>query len=337
MAPAAAAEHGSDFQQLTSLANLFNCWLKASRNKGGRERIQRFASDPLQYLCFIQERLRARSYAFGPYKVFTVREKKRRDVVDAPMKDRIVHWMLYRYMLPIWQPRFVADTFGNLPGRGTHAAVTRLAQFCRAEGELWALQIDISKYFYAIPHAPLKVRVLRHVGDHDVRQLLLSLIDSFRTDDRYDALFAAESSYRLTAAKGMPIGNLSSQLFANIYLDEFDHWVKESLRIPRYLRYVDDLVVVDADRQRLAAIADLLSKRLAADGLTVHPHKLRLQRVSAGVPWLGYVVWPNHVSAGAHLRTRYHRCLRQHENAGIDRTEALLSYRAALAHTGVTR
>ena len=336
-APAAAAEHGSDFQQLTSLANLFECWHKASRNKGGRLRIQRFAEDPLHYLLLIQQRLRDRTYTFGPYKTFTVREKKFRDVVDAPMKDRVVHWMLYEYLLPLWQPRFIADTFGNLPGRGTHAAVRRVADFARGAGAAWVLQLDISKYFYAVPHAQLKARALRYIGDHDVRQLLASLIDSFRTDERYDALFAADSPYRETLAKGMPIGNLSSQLFANIYLNDFDHWMKESLRVRHYARYVDDLVILDDSPDRLRAIADLVANRLAADGLTIHPRKVRLAPAAAGIPFLGYVVWPQHISAGAYVRGRHLQCLRQHEGEGIDRTEALQSYRAALAHTGATR
>ena len=295
MATAAAAEHGSDFHELTALRNLFECWLEASRNKGGRERIQRFASDPLTYLCTIQDRLRARRCTFGPYRTFTVREKKHRDVVDAPMKDRIVHWMLYRYLLPIWQPRFVADTFGNLPGRGTHAAIARLADFCRDAGELWALQLDISKYFYAVPHARLKERVLRHVGDHQVRALILDLIDSFRTDDRYDALFPDDSAYRSTAAKGMPIGNLSSQLFANIFLDPFDHWVKESLRIRRYLRYVDDLVMLHESPAQLnawrAAIDAFLRDRL---GIQLNPVKTVLQPLERGLDFAGQVIRPHH-------------------------------------------
>lgn len=336
-APVAAAEHGSDFQRLTTLEELYTCWLQASRNKGARIRVQRFAADPLRYLTSIQQQLRERRYQFGPYKVFTVREKKRRDVVDAPMKDRIVHWLLYRYLLPSWQPRFIADTFGNLPGRGTHAAVRRLAQFCRSSTPQYVLQLDLSKYFYAVPHAPLKQRVLRYVGDEDLRRLLVDLVDSFRTDDRYDALFGPDSAYCRTPAKGMPIGNLSSQLFANIYLHDFDHWVKESLRVPRYLRYVDDLVLVDDSAERLRAWGDLIAKRLAADGLTIHPHKVRLAPVAAGVPFLGYVVWPNHVSAGAYLRQRYHQRLRQQERGGRDRIESLQSYRAALAHTGATR
>lgn len=336
-ATAAAAEHGSDFHRLTSLDNLYACWLKARKNKGGRERIQRFAEDPLRYLTIIQERLRSRAYTFGPYRSFTIREKKFRDVVDAPIKDRVVHWMLYDYLLPNWQPRFIHDTYGNLPGRGTHAAVRRLADFCRSPAYRWVLQLDISKYFYSVPHDRLKARVLRYIGDHDLRRLLIDLIDSWRTDQRFDDLFPADSAYRRTSAKGMPIGNLSSQLFANIYLNDFDHWVKETLRIRNYLRYVDDMVVIGESREALQAIGAELVERLSADGLTVHPKKIRLAPVTAGVPWLGYVVWPNHVSAGQYARRRFHQRLRQHETNGFDRSKSLVSYQALLSHTGATR
>lgn len=325
------------FANLTTLDNLHACWQQARRNKGGRERIQRFAEDPLRYLVAIQRQLRERRYAFGPYQTFTVREKKFRDVVDAPMKDRIVHWMLYRHLLPTWQPRFIHDTYGNLPGRGTHAAVHRLAEFCRAPAHRYALQLDISKYFYAVRHDRLKARVLRYQGDHDLRQLIAGLVDSFRTDDRYDALFPEGGAYRSTPQKGMPIGNLSSQLFANIYLNDFDHWIKEGLRVRAYLRYIDDMVVLGESPAELRAIAAAMVERLDADGLTVHPKKLRLAPTAAGVPWLGYVVWPNHISAGRYIRRRYHQRLRQNEAGSRDRTESLQSYRAMLNFTGATR
>jgi len=336
-ATAAAAEHGSDFHRLTTLGNLHTCWLKARKNKGSRESIQRFAEDPLRYLTIIQERLRSRSYTFGPYRCFTIREKKFRDVVDAPMKDRVVHWMLYDTMLPIWQPRFIHDTFGNLPGRGTHAAVRRLAKFCHSPACRWALQLDLSKYFYSVPHDRLKARALRYIGDHDLRRLLVDLIDSWRTDHRFDDLFPADSAYRRTAAKGMPIGNLSSQLFANIYLNDFDHWVKETLRVRHYVRYVDDMVFLGESREALLAICEPLIQRLAADGLTVHPRKIRLAPVTAGIPWLGYIVWNGHISAGCYGRRRYLHRLRQHEKGGYDRSDSLRSYRALLSHTGSTR
>jgi len=332
----AAVESGSDFYQMTMLDNLFLCWRNARKNKTSSLRVQRFDADPLSYLLKIQQRLRDRSYTFGPYKTFTVREKKWRDVVDAPMKDRVVHWMLYSYLLPIWRPRFIHDTFGNLPNRGTHAAIQRLADFCRAEGTEWVLQIDISKYFYAIPHSTLKEKTLRYVGDHDVRQLMCNLIDSFCTGSQYDNLFHPASPYRTTPAKGMPIGNLTSQLFANIYLNDFDHWVKEKLRIKHYIRYVDDIVILGKSKAELQAICFLLASELNKLGLTVHPKKIRIAHAAAGIPFLGYVVWPRHVSAGQRIRRRYHYRLREHEAGVIDRAHALNSYRAALKHTGST-
>ena len=327
----------TSFRALTGLDNLFACWLHAKQAKSHSLRVQRFAADPLHYLSLIQERLRDRRFVFGPYRSFTVCEKKFRQVIDAPMKDRVVHWMLYRYLLPIWQPRFIHDTYGNLPGRGTHAAVRRLADFARRPGNIWALQLDISKYFHSVPHELLKARVLRYIGDEDLRRLIVALVDSYRTDARYDDLFAPGSAYRQTAAKGMPIGNLSSQLFANIFLSDFDHWIKQDLRVRHYIRYVDDLVILASSVNELREINARIVERLAADGLTVHPRKVRLAPVSAGIPFLGYIVWPAHLSAGQYLRRRYHYRLREHESHGRDRTEALRSYRAALSHTGSTR
>lgn len=308
--------------------------MKAKKNKSDSLRVQRFDADPLRYLLTIQQRLRDRQFTFGPYKAFTVREKKFRHVIDAPMKDRVVHWMLYQYLLPIWMPRFIHDTYGNLPGRGTHAAVSRLAKFCRGAGAGWALQLDISKYFYSVNHELLKARALRFIGDHDLRQLVTALIDSFRTGDTYDHLFAEDTLYRMTAAKGMPIGNLSSQLFANIFLCDFDHWVKGALGVRRYIRYVDDIVVLADSPDELRTIKRAIINKLGADGLTIHPRKVRLAPVAAGVPFLGYVVWPNHVSAGTYVRGRYIRRLREHESGGYDRTETLQAYAAMFSHTG---
>lgn len=325
------------FHTLTALDNLFPCWLKARQAKLHNLRVQRFDTDPLHYLGLIQQRLRERTYTFGPYRSFTIREKKFRQVIDAPMKDRVVHWMIYQYLLPIWQPRFILDTYGNLPGRGTHAAVQRLANFTRKPCNTWVLQLDISKYFHSVPHALLTKRVLRYIGNENLRRLIIALVDSYRTDNSYDDLFAAGSRYRQTLAKGMPIGNLTSQLFANIFLNDFDRWMKQELRIKHYIRYVDDLVILGSSADELRAIANQIVKRLDSDGLTIHPYKVRLAPTHAGIPFLGYIVWPRHISAGQYLRRRYHQRLRDHENHGRDRTEAIRSYLAALSHTGSTR
>ncbi|MFT3758472.1 RNA-directed DNA polymerase [Thauera sp.] len=325
------------FATLTSLDNLHACWLHAAAGKRQSVRVQRFAQDALHYLSIIQQRLRDRAYQFGPYQIFTVREKKWRDVVDAPMRDRIVHWMLYRHLLPTWMPRLIHDTYGNLPGRGSHAAVARLADFCRRPAARWALQMDISKYFYSVRHDALLARALRYQGDQDTRRLIERLVRSFRTDGRYDALFPPASPYHATADKGMPIGNLTSQLFANLYLADFDHWSKQERGLRLYLRYVDDLVVLGESPAELQEHAEAITERLARVGLVIHPRKVRLAPTAAGVPFLGYVVWPGHVSAGHYIRSRYHRRLRQHETTGRDYSAALTAYRAMLAHTGSTR
>lgn len=330
----AAVESGSDFEHLTSLENLHSCWMKAKRNKGNRLRIQRFDQQPLKHLVTIQSRLRDHNYNFGPYKTFTVREKKWREVVDAPMKDRIVHWMLYEYLLPIWEPRFIQDTFGNLPGRGSHAAVKRLARFASQAANKWVLQLDISKYFHSVPHLQLAERAVRYVGDHNIRQLMFSLIDSYRTGNQYDHLFGSDSAYCNTPNKGMPIGNLTSQLLANKYLNRFDHWVKEILQVKAYVRYVDDMVFLANTKEELQALCQLITSRLASEGLTIHPKKIRIAPTRAGIPYLGYIVWPQHISAGSYLRRRHLHALRQHESEIYDRSDALNSYAAALAHTG---
>jgi hypothetical protein len=212
--------------------------------------------------------------------------------------------------------------------------VRRVAQFARGAGAQWVLQLDISKYFYSVQHDLLKVRALRYIGDQRLRELIVRLVGSFRTGAGYDHLFAEDSAYRRTAAKGMPIGALSSQLFANIYLADFDRWVKQELGVRRYVRYVDDLVVLGADPDELRDVRAHMVARLAEDGLTIHPHKMRLAPAAAGIPYLGYVVWPNHVSAGAYIRGRYIRRLREHESGIYDRSETLQAYGAMLAHTG---
>lgn len=324
----------SDFQKITTIDNLYQCWMKVRKNKSHRARIQRFGDDPLRYLVDIQQRLRARTYEFGPYTQFTVKEKKFRDVVDAPMKDRIVHWMLYGYLLPIYSRRFIHDTYGNLPGRGTHAAVKRLAEFARKEKNTWSLKVDVSKYFYSVRHEILYEKTVKSIGDHDVRQLIRRLIDSYVTDSRYDDLFPPNSVYHQHWSKGMPIGNLTSQLFANLYLDEFDHWVKEEKRIRCYVRYVDDMVILGESKAALSDLLEALTARLEKEGLVIHPHKIRLAPITEGVPFLGYQIWSNHISAGKYLRSRYLKRLREHETGVFDRSVSLDSYRAMLTFTG---
>ena len=331
-----AAQAGlSDFDRLTSLSNLYGCWHATRKGKYGKDRVQRFETDVLYHLSLIQERLRDNSFKFGPYRYFEIMDKKRRDVIDSPMKDRVVHRFLYDYLTDIWQKRFIPDSFGNIKGKGTLRAIQRAAHFALKPENSFALHLDISKFFYATPHDALKSAVLRHIGDQKIRDLIVQLIGSFHTDSRYDHLFDPSSCYRQTSAKGMPLGNLTSQLFSNILLDCVDHAAKEQLKIRHYIRYVDDFLVFGSSAAELHQRAAELTEILGQIGLSVHPHKTVIRPVSCGVPFLGFVIWPNHISAGKRIRQQYHKAIKK--SLVMHNDDVLTSYRSTLAHAGSTR
>jgi len=323
------------FFQLTELSNLYRLWFKVKKSRSIGLRSVRFNERLMDYLAKIQHQLRAGYFEFGPYQFFTIREKKMRLVANAPLKDKIVHWLLYEHLLQHWQRRFIYDTYGNLPGKGTHAAIRRVACWARKPRLQYALQIDISKYFHSISHSYLKRVLLEREGDQSIRHLLISLVDSYQAGPEFDHLFEEDTPYRKTKEKGMPLGNLTSQLFANIYLNEFDHWVKEVLREKYYARYVDDLIFLGGTAAELNALKEKVVEKLKSIGLTVNPKKIAIRRIDRGIPFLGYVVWKNHISSGSRVRKRFSRCLRLLEGTNIK--PSIDSYRGFFKHTGATR
>jgi hypothetical protein len=334
--PAGSGSMSSDFERITDLSNLWRCWLKTRKGKFGKNRVQRFDVDAMKYLVSIQQRLRDDTFRFGPYRYFEVVDKKRRDVVDSPMKDRVVHRMIYDHLAPRWNQRFIHDSYGNIKGKGTLKALQCAAEFARKPCNLYALQLDISKFFYSVPHDVLLDAVLRHEGDQRIRDLLIRLVDSFYTDDRYDALFEEDSAYRSRRDKGMPLGNLTSQLFCNILLNDFDHFVKEQIGLRFYLRYVDDILVFGDNTRTLHEIADHLTEYLYGLGLQVHPQKRSVRPVTSGIPYLGMIIWPNHLSAGKRLRRNYHRALRL-SGGSLAKDQAIQAYLGWFSHFGAGR
>jgi len=234
-----------------------------------------------------------------------------------------------------WVKRFIHDSFGNIPGRGTHAAVRRLASWTRKSDLTYALQMDVAKYFCSVQHAYLKQMLLNREGDQTIRQLLVDVIESFQMGTEFDHLFTEESLYRQTIEKGMPLGNLTSQIFANIYLNEFDHWVKGELRVKHYIRYVDDLVFLGSSVEELNEIKEAVLNKLQLIGLTINPKKIAVRKINNGIPFLGYIIWKNHISAGKYVRNRYGKALRHSE--GKSTQLIFCSYRGILKHTGATR
>ena len=323
------------FQKLTELSSLQKYWYQVRQSKTLNPRFVKFGEKLLHNLAIIQDRLRNATFEFGPYQFFTIREKKMRSIANAPLKDRIAHWLLYEHLKNHWLKRFIPDTFGNLPGRGTHAAIKRISTWTRKPSLPYALQIDIAKYFASINHDYLKKTLLAREGNHHIQELLINVVDSYQTGTEFDHLFDENSPYRQTADKGMPLGNLTSQFFANIYLNEFDHWIKETLRVKHYIRYVDDMVFLASSVTELKQIKEQVKSKLLEIGLTINPKKIAIRKIEHGIPFLGYLIWPHHISAGPYVRKRFGQLLRKHN--GINKQKSFAAYNGIFKHTGPTR
>lgn len=323
------------FTHLTELASLHRYWFLVRQAKSLRPRFVKFSSKLMQHLATIQDRLRTESFEFGPYQFFTIQEKKMRSIANAPLKDRVVHWLLYEHLKQQWLRRFIPDTYGNLPGKGTHAAIQRLSTWTRKPSLKYALQIDIAKYFASVQHDYLKQQLTTREGNHHIRELLINVVESYQTGPEFDHLFPPDSAYRKNKEKGMPLGNLTSQFFANIYLNEFDHWVKETLRVKYYIRYVDDMIFLAETTAELKIIQTAITERLQQIGLTINPKKVAIRKIQHGIPFLGHLIWPNHISAGKLIKNRYAKLLRKHN--GIQKEKSFAAYNGIFKHIGATR
>ncbi len=274
------------FERVVEFGNLYLAFLGASAGRRHRPAVPEFEHDLETRLWQMRREVQAGTYRWGAYRRFFINDPKRRAIRAAPFRDRVLHHAIFNVLDPVFSRGFIADTYACIPGRGTHAAVRRYRRFVRARrGVGYVLQCDIKGCFASVDHAVLLGLLARRVGDARLLALLASLIEH-----------GAE-----TPGKGMPIGNLTSQIFANLYLDPLDHFVKETLRVRHYLRYMDDFVLLldarDEARVRLARIEEFLHARLR---LSLNPRRVVIAPLSSPRDFLGYV----HFAGG---RTRVRR------------------------------
>lgn len=228
----------------------------------------------------LQRELLSGLYRHGAYRHFVVREAKKRHIQAAPFRDRVVHHAVYDALTPIFERSFIYDSYACRTGKGAIAAIERFERF--AEAHMYALTCDVSKYFASVDHRVLQRLLAKKVNDAQMLQLCTVIIES--NEGETD-----------TPGKGIPIGNVTSQLFANVYLNELDQFVKHSLRFRRYVRYMDDFILLSADKAELhearQKIEAFLSKELL---LTLHPKKVQVIPVRSGVEYLGYRIFPQY-------------------------------------------
>jgi len=283
------------YSQIHSLLNLWQAFMKASKGRRSKPAAARFEYNLEAELIQLRDELRDETYRPGKYDSFIVHEPKRRKISAAPFRDRVVHHALINVIGPALERKFIYDSYANQVGKGTHAALDRCTYFMRRHE--YVLPCDITQFFPSIDH-----RILRGILSRTVRDArTLCLIDLILASgegilgDEYDMeYFRGDDLFAINRPRGLPIGNLTSQFWANVYLNELDQFVKRALKVRAYVRYVDDFVLFSNDKDQLRAWRSGIIEFLASLRLTIHENRAQAQLCKYGIPFLGFNVFPDH-------------------------------------------
>lgn len=274
-----------NLQKIASIENLLQAWKEFIRGKRGKPDVQEFSLCLMDNLFALHDDLVRGTYRHGSYRAFRIADPKPRQIHKAMVRDRLLHHAAHRVLYPLFDRMFIADSYSCRVGKGMHRAIRRFAEFGRKVSKnntktCWVLQCDIKKFFASIDHEILLGILSRHVADHGLLGLLREIISSFSSG---------------VPGVGLPLGNLTSQLFANVYMNKLDQWMKYGMRLRHYVRYADDFVVLSIDRagleRVLAQTAQFLGERLK---LELHPQKIFIKTLASGVDFLGWVHFADH-------------------------------------------
>ncbi|OGY93243.1 MAG: hypothetical protein A2406_03470, partial [Candidatus Komeilibacteria bacterium RIFOXYC1_FULL_37_11] len=259
-------------------------WQEFLCGKWQRQDVQEFERDLMTNVIILHNELINFTYFHSGYKAFKISDPKPRDIHKASVRDRLLHHAIYRQLYPFFDKTFIADSYSCRNNKGTHKAINSFRSMAYQVSKnhtktCWVLKCDIKKFFANIDHDILKSILIKYIPDKDIIWLLNRVIDSFEVNP----------------GKGLPLGNLTSQLFVNVYMNEFDQLVKHQLKQKYYIRYADDFVFLSSNRQELVSIVksvyEFLGKKLT---LQIHPNKISLATLVSGVDYLGYVHFPKY-------------------------------------------
>jgi len=305
------------YEEIVSFENLLAAWRDFVAGKRGKPDVRLFQARLLDNVSELHEELAAGTYRHGGYAAFNISDPKPRNIHKAVVRDRLVHHAIWRRLYPFFERTFLADSFSGQREKGIHRAMSRFRAFAAKVGRnqtrtVWVLKCDIWRFFASIDHGVLLRILTGYIPDRFVMGLLQEVIESFHAQP----------------GKGLPLGNLTSQLFCNVYMNEFDHFVKHGLHVRYYLRYSDDFLLLSPVRRDLAQIVPALSDFLSAElRLALHPHKVFIRTLAAGVDFLGWVHFPHHRVLRTVTRRRMFRRIAQHTAP-----ETLASYLGLLSH-----
>jgi retron-type reverse transcriptase len=283
--------YGDLWQAVTAFENVLMAARQAQRGKRFRPNVLKFNYHLESELFQLQRELQTQTYQPGAYRTFRIFEPKPRLISAAPYRDRVVHHALCNVIMPILERTFIADSYANRIGFGTHRALRRFIEFTRSHR--YILQCDIQKYFPSIDHEILKTILRRKIKCPETLWLIDTIIDHSNAQEPVLEYFPGDDL--LTPGQrrhGLPIGNLTSQFFANCYLNGFDHFVKEHLKVGQYLRYVDDFALFSDDDGFLTEAKQAIVSYLTTLRLRMHPVKSQLFATRIGANFVGFRVLP---------------------------------------------
>jgi len=307
------------YNNIISLENLLEAWKEFVSGKRARKDVQEFERNLMANIILLHRELAAKNYSHSAYQAFKISDPKPRDIHKASVRDRLLHHALHRTLSPFFTKTFISDSYSCQIGKGTHRALKRFRQFSKIVSRndtrtAWVLKCDIKKFFANIDHKVLIGIMDSYIPDKDITRLLSVIIGSFKSN---------------TEGVGLPLGNLTSQLLVNIYMNEFDQFVKHKLKAKYYIRYADDFAVVSYDRvdleRTLILMQNFLRDRLK---LSMHPNKISISTVASGVDFLGWVHFPDHRV----LRTTTKKRMFSGIAAREGKEETVQSYLGLLTH-----
>ena len=267
------------YDTITSLENLYGAWMEFVGGKKYKKDVALFALNLSKNIFQLHEDLKNKTYQHSEYTSFQITDPKPRDIHKSSVRDRLLHHAIYRVLYPYFDKLFIFDSYSCRLGKGTHKANERYKYFARKVSKnstrtCWILKCDIRKFFANIDHEILMHVLEKHITDKDTVWLLGRVVESFNTKGRIDV--------------GLPLGNLTSQLLVNIYMNEFDQFVKHLLREKYYIRYADDFVFMSDNKNHLENLIPKISGFLEVNlKLNLHPDKLFIKTLSSGLDFLG--------------------------------------------------
>ena len=302
------------YEDIISVENILEAWQEFLRGKRNKPDVQIFSLRLMDNIFNLYYELSNYIYKHGGYQQFKINDPKPRIVHKASVRDRLLHHAVHRKLYPFFDKKFIADSYSCRNNRGTHKALNQFRKYCRNISknntrQCWILKCDIKKFFVSIDQQMLVEILQKHILDKNIVGLLREIIISF-------------------GPKGLPLGNLTSQLFANVYLNEFDYFVKHKLKIRYYIRYADDFIILADNKKYLVKLLPKIREFLAKElKLLLNEQKVFIKTYASGIDFLGWIHFPYHRQIRTATKRRMIKRLH-----GCSKRETIIAYQGLLGH-----